>query len=314
MQRNYVIGAGISGLIVGYILGWPVIGKDIGGQMSSPFPLGPRILEECGETVWLISKLGVKLPPAREYKIGYMNQGGFIYDCPEQGFAEAYYAKTRLYDPRDLIWLPNSTMSGGKKYIKGWDLDSIGLVDILAERVDRVPFDVGMIFLGRHSLSLSNGSEMLYDRLISTIPLPTLDQLVGSPLKMSGHTFRSFDTIFVQMTVNDPSPVMGMFDYVYVANENIPYHRITRLQDTTYVYEFRSDRYPGIFKSRHDTDVIPRRKFIGKNYQIVNEKKLLRVLDIDLIGRYAQWDHDIKIEDVIGRAIEYGKQMGSQGE
>jgi hypothetical protein len=306
---NYVIGSGLSGLIAGYILDWPVIGKDIGGQMKSPFPLGPRILEAAGESTWLIAKLGIQVPPMKEYTIGYKDKDGNVHDEPDHNFRAAYYAKTRLENDQSFISIPESIMTGGRKRLIGWDMEQLQLVQKLRSRVAIIPSNIINIFTSRKTLVLEDGTELKYDNLLSTIPLPTLNNLIGSPLERD--LFKAFDTVFVEASSYDEiySPT-DYKDYVYVANHTIPHHRITRIGLNTYVYEYRADRYSGCFYS-DPLYFKPMYKHIVKNCQIAKDLKLDSLLGIKLIGRYAEWYHGHKTEDVIRRSLDYANEVGA---
>jgi hypothetical protein len=308
----YVLGGGIAGLISGYILGWPIICERPGGQLDSEFPLGPRILEKTKDTEWLLKNLGIKAEP-RIFTIGYLIEDNFDYkfidSVPPKGFAEDYYFKTR-----GIRKTTNSSMSGGRNEIEGWDIYSIGLVNELVKRVGIIPLSIVSIrhqsmlacephykHLGFDKVNIVD-QRIYYKKLINTIPAPSLALLRGN--KVRWESFKAYDTTFVKVRTSDI--LTGDFDYIYISDISYPVHRITKVCPGEYVLEFRGDRYTyGCVPELRHLSGPPRWSRVGseitlKNAQIVESLPVLGHLEsITPIGRYAQWNHSVKIEDVI---------------
>jgi hypothetical protein len=303
---NFVLGTSLTGLIVARILGWPAIGGDVGGRSKAPFPLGPMILEKTEDTEWLLDNLGIEPGEPSTYIVGYYQDNKVLGKAPE-GFKEAYYAKTRG-DGTPTI----SVMTGGRDSLVGWDIKGLGLLDKLKKTVKALdnpaksisPYDK-MIYL--------EGSIMKYDNLVSTIPMPKFLELTGD--KRSIKDFESWGTNFVHTTLAVDNPnnaiikflLAGPYDYIYVADPSYAFHRATRVGPSEIVFEFREDRSPVV-----PDEVIQTEACFIPNCQILpyrGNTTFQRMSNIDLIGRYAEWDHKIKLEKVIRRAREYASSL-----
>lgn len=292
---DLVLGSGISGILAGYILGYPVIGKEIGGQLKAPFPLGPRILEKTPATEWLMYSLNLYIQP-REFTVGYLC-ADIISSCPTLEFKEEYYKKTRGDGP-----VTSSCMSSGKSTIIGWDMDEIDLFRNLLKHVTVINETINSIQMDK-SVKLSDGSIITCNNLINTIPAPIFHNLYG----IMDKDFLAHDTIFLLVRPRN-SKFTTKFDYLYVACKEYPFHRITKLQggQDLYVLELRGTRENNI-KDIIDFDILDTHTL--KNCQIINNRGIRLIDNILMIGRFAQWDHSIKTEHVIGRLLD-AKQMG----
>lgn len=304
---NYVLGSSLTGLLVGYILDCPIIGGDLGGRSKAPFPLGPMILEQTEEAYWLMFRLCITVPEPKKFIVGYYENGEVSITAPD-GFKDTYYEKTRGSGTP----LP-STMSGGKSVIVGWDVKDLNLLSKLKERVKVLPAEVLSVDTSGRTIHLKD-LNIFYDRLINTVPLPKFMDLAKIPYNPA--RFKTWGTYFVKGTLETAThPITkalfeNVFSYVYVADPIYPFHRVTRISENELVMEIREDRmhssfcHPALGVS-HDTGHL-----IPDCQMIHTEQTYQRVADVDLIGRYAEWDHRMKIEHVIRRAKEYARQMG----
>lgn len=294
MKQSYVLGSGLSGMVCGLILDWPVVGEEVGGQMAAPFPMGPRILKDCEESRYLLQKLDIAARP-RPFKVGYYHKGQILAEADDEYRADYYYKTrgSRLFS--------KSSMNSGDNLLLGWDMEKIGLLNKLTNRVmvrvDRLDYlDIkARKFIGR------SGDPVYYDKIISTLPLDSFLSLAGLPgtrTLASGTLF--FNGVY-SIDIED-------YTFVYVNDPDIPFHRITKLDDNTCVYESITSKLLEVF------DFIPK----IHSYISLNRCQLLESLDVEeiggvqLIGRYAQWSHKIKTEDVIRRARIYARTLGRE--
>jgi hypothetical protein len=167
----------------------------------------------------------------------------------------------------------------------------------------------------------ANSHEVVeYEKLISTIPLPIFYKLSKQFDKITG--FEAFDTSFIRVISDEKfdKELAKKFDYVYVVDEQMftPYlfHRLTftdektKYDDVIYIAEckgsFNDDdmRIYHRYNSKQERIVIPYQTI--KNCQIKKSKKIRTdEFGTMFVGRYAEWDHSIKINEVLKRVMDY---------
>jgi len=330
----YILGAGISGLILGYKLNSPVYGLYIGGQMRG-FTKGPRILEVDEASISLLKSLGIKAKP-RAFTVGYLNDDGLVTGTATEEERANYYLKTRGREAD----VPPSVMSGGNTTIIGWDINEIELVDNLIRRVDYTNGYVDSIDFSENKVDiyLGNGSKAclpVYDG-ISTINLRTLSKLIRQDLRdifyltqddrgnivkphknLAELDLSAYDTEFVR--VYTEVDLTRGYDYLYCTGINTPINRITRIGNNEYCIEFRSDVAEIAWGYIHQLPVEALELDVIRFCQLRYNHNVLELgLDdpdhygnrLKLCGRFARWQHSIKINDIIREADEYAKSMG----
>ncbi len=309
-ENGIILGGGIAGLLCGYKLKLPVITVDLGGQLNTSFPLGPRILEKTEETDQLLEELCIDAKP-REYHIGYYSDR--LYSRPPEGFREKYYLKTRGRSNPS-----SSSMSSNRNVIIGYDLDEIDLLSQLIPRCKIIRRRIGEINDLEKYIRLDPMKKIIqtedseepsywsYNTLISTIPLYNYIGLTGHYINL-----QALDTYFFYVETNVDA-TRG-FDYIYIANEG-PIHRVTRIEQNRYVFESTSGWAlsclgvePGYMPSGSllDYDCV-------RYCQIVDSLGVRELNGTHMVGRYAQWDHGVKIDTILRRLNNeaFIKQMG----
>jgi hypothetical protein len=118
---------------------------------------------------------------------------------------------------------------------------------------------------------------------------------------------------------------LGDYAYVYFSGETHPFHRVTRyespFEEDRFIVEVGSERYEDLknhpeFKVQEEGGLLKPPKFSFSrsltihNCQILNNLGLEEMQGIPFVGRYAQWDHSIKLNQVIKEAMVLAKQMG----
>jgi hypothetical protein len=292
MGDIYILGAGVNGLILGFLLDATVIGTDSECQSRSSFPLGPRILHYDAAAAYLLHKLNMFTAP-RKFKIGHYDEGKFVTPTPE--FKARYVKKTRGEDIKI-----DSAMSSDKTEILGWDISEIKLIEALEQQVNIIRSMVTYIDTEHKYFMLDSETAVRYDELISTIKLPKLFELTGVPYPFG--TLEANPTTFVLCRGGFMRDANIDFSYIYVADTRYMFNRVTFLDNGCYVVEF-----PGAISE-------PWRLLKGSEvleYKIVNKCQILppyahydSVHGIQLQGRYAKWQHGILINDVIKAGIK----------
>lgn len=283
-MQNIVIGTGLAGLVLTEILktkGKEVIalGDTMGGQMNSSFPLGPRILQHSKSVEEFLKHIGIEAEP-RLFKVGYLTDEKFT-DTVTEEQRQLYYLKTRGNSN-----INKTTMSEGKTSILGWDLNDINLVDVLYARNKDV---LQHYFV--HAIDPINNiinNDLKYTNLFSTIPMPVLLKILGSKVDFNSFLLKEVHFTHIKAYLNMFE--MFDFDYVYDVRKDSAINRITRVKENEYVIESIKEL---------DFARILGHKAIKS--QIVHEQKLNEYLGINLVGRYAQFDHSIKTNNIIDR-------------
>lgn len=304
-MKTLVLGGGHTGLIAGYLTGGKVISNSIRGNLNNEkFPLGPRILEMTKETSSLLKSLDINAEP-RVFKVGYIPFGSESpVDEPPVGFKDLYFFKTRGHHSGF-----STALSAGKNHITGWDLNEIRLIDILRNRVEVIEGDLN--FLSAEAIVYDKNRLLYpadYDLILSTISRFNFYRIYHgceeSQSKLA--KLEAYDTTFI--LVEWPGFDLKDYSYVYCADHRVLYHRVTKIDDRRRVLEVRSDRlglgieysyFPGILGMK----TIP-------NCQIRFNVPVEKIDQYTMLGRYAQWQHGIKIQHVIRGINEIEAEMG----
>lgn len=299
---NYVLGAGIHGLIMGYLTGTPVIGS-LDGQSHNSFPLGPRILHKDEYSEILLNKLGIDKKP-RIFKIGHFEgslQNGKFIDEPSSEWKEKYITKTR----GKFISL-SSAMSGGKKEIVGWDLNEIHLTGTLLKNIELINEKVEYIDTFNRIIQFKNPRfSASYEMLFNTLNLKVFNNLVGF------NFIKGLVANEVNFLLCSGGPLIRIhhdFDYVYFSDIELPFNRVTYINDNLFVIE----KPYGSEKFELDTfqNMTIHKKITIPNCQIISPQTMVNEhLGIKMVGRYAKWNHGILINDTIKEGLEYAKSL-----
>jgi len=299
-RRTLVLGSGISAL--SYLL-YDRKACALGGSQRIPgglaamqSKLGPHFVWEDDNTRRLLSDLQLPLDTV-EVRVGYLVSGEVIPQSrltPSDllSFKCAYSNKTRG------TGYQKGHMSGGSgsftAFRIGMDEVVRALQDAVALRV--FPISAENVLLWDHLVLGENGEEFLYDDLVSTVSAPTLVKMLGmdhliEKLKARDKTYK---TVPYDVLPSWVSRGRESFEYAYVADPEVEYHRVRFMPDYV-VLEFTGIMgTPG--PNSHGSTVV---KHPGG--QIVGGGEVLRSLppSVMTLGRYAQWQSWIKLNDVL---------------
>lgn len=291
-MANFVVGGGLSGLIwCLFHPHWHLVSEEIGGQMSDPW-MGPRLLHDNPENRLLLETLG--LPEhSGSTTIGYFIDGRVIRHCPQED-RERYFRKSRCLDTS--VAVPASAMSDGQSTIHHLKVDWAEMVSRLEKRAKWTIRENVRSLEGR-----SINGEHPYDNLVWTPALPLLFRSLGEEVPP---VFRANGKKFVLVT-DFCDFDFGGFDYVYIPGPEFAYHRATRVPGGVCVeYTLPSeDSCP--LPSRFS---VSRYKWVpGLQLVPLEDRSVLEGLpqEITLLGRFSEWDHRIKIEDVVEKSRRF---------
>lgn len=297
---NYVIGGGISGLIFAfYNRDYRVITSDVGGLMKNNL-MGPRLLQVNEWNKRLLDDLNMEAN-IKTARIGYF-YGGKLHDTCSEDMRVMYYMKSRKVSKQEV---PESVMSEGKNTIEYYDIDFNELITKLTKHTTLILGTVKRITRS-HILLFDTHQKLKYNHIVSTIPAPTFYLIYYNNSKEHRENsdkksqLKFLNKLFIMVDIKYVKDQLGDFDYVYFPESKYPYHRITRVSDTEAVVEFTGiDEKPKLFPE------------IAKKYIEIGQIQSGSVEtfeNIMFLGRYAEWNHKIKIQDVVKKSIEFSQK------
>ncbi|MCL6579737.1 MAG: NAD(P)/FAD-dependent oxidoreductase [Candidatus Bathyarchaeota archaeon] len=295
-MRNFILGGGISGLICAYYNpSYTIISKNTGGQLKSPFPLGPQYLHRTPEVEELLMELHLPTD-VKEVKIGYFYKGKFI--TPKDAHQREYWRKTRGNAP-----FTGECMMRKTENFEAYTTSPQYLMEALKLRVRNVILaEAYHIDLDERKISCWEG-DFKYDNLISTIPLPEF-------MKMSnrGTAVLSWHPIHFEYAETVEDGVLERilwkegreFDFIYFPWEGVDFYRITKLQEPYCVLEYTTSP----FYEAYEIKVL---KTHSIKYGKIIAGDAPEIEDVTFIGRYAKWDPKYFIHNVIRDAKRIGE-------
>lgn len=310
MENNYILGGGPAGIIAAYYLKdhWLVDEKPL-GQLNIPFIPGPRLLQYTPNMEELMNEV---LPGHDVHDevavIGY-NEGGDVSDEPSSDFKIDYAKKTRGVDKSE-----SSFLSEGMKEIRHLEIDDLGedsykffftkLLEIIEGREQLMKLSVKSIKPLDRMISFSDGTEGNYSNIISTLNINIFCKINESindlPFDFSTSKKCFYKTEYPQsiddMLVKKTHPSL-YYDYVYSADTE--WTRQTFFRDYI-VYESVDP-----IENTHIQGNEILMKFENLPIQIKESQNIERMDNIELLGRFAQWSHQMKANEVLDRVKEW---------
>jgi hypothetical protein len=151
----------------------------------------------------------------------------------------------------------------------------------------------------------TRGTHYRYDELVSTIPAPVFLKLCGH--EAATRQLKAYDKVYLPATHHlDGTHLFEMvaakagYDYVYITAEDVDFHRTkiilqegAKWEALQVVREYTL--LPGVFAPSSE------RSIVQKQGQIIGGREVLESLppSVELLGRYAEWRHDRRLEDVL---------------
>ena len=306
--KNYILGGGINGIIAAHFMrDYTVISPDIGGQMSVSWA-GPRLLHTHSNNEKLLNSVSYGSFAAKTYKIVYYycekTKGNLWHDTIDAENKLTYWLKSRCLDSdSDSELVPAaSSMSDGNNTLQAFDIDWARLISLLAESMSSrwIKAKVTNIDTENKVIHVENGNKIKYDQILSTIPAPLLFKLTN---QKTSQLFEAKPKVFMKVPNSSqfsrilPTIPEGC-DYAYIVKTPPAYHRLTKFENCVIV-EFTGEEFIEIVEAlatRHSFE-----QFVQPNAQIIPTKeKIEHPKDITPLGRYAEWNHGLKIQDVVG--------------
>jgi len=307
---NIILGGGLAGLITKfYNPDYVVFTKDIGGQFSNKFQLGPRFLHKNIYTSKFVQDVYEAFDfntKTKTINVGYYYDGTVHKECPTD-LAVQYYLKSRRIKDADVNIAKQGIMSNSQNKYDVFDFDFSLFIKKMTEKYGN---SIKLAML-KH-IHLQDQRLYLYDvaykdiettcqyyQLISTIPLNYFLQFAGNEL----YDKLQYSSIYFCMAEN---PYVGMYDYVYFPTNEKPYYRAT-YNDNYVTYEFSDykayTKFIGEISALHQMTME-----IGHVIDLKNESFSFPF--IEFIGRLATWQHKDRLEKVVEHAQYLAGSMG----
>ena len=310
MDNNYILGGGPAGIIAAYYLKdhWLVDQTPL-GQLNIPFIPGPRLLQWTPN----MEKFIKEVFPSRDVHteiavIGY-HENGNVSDSPSKSFKKDYVKKTRGVDKSE-----NSFLSEGMKEIKHIEIDDLGedsykflfttLLEIIKERGQLLEKSVKSFDPHSKIIEFNDGVEGSYSNLINTLNLnifcavnKAIDQY---PFDLSTSKKCFYKVEYTQsiddMLADKKHPSL-FYDYIYSSDTNCT--RCTYFRDYM-VYESVE---PIEGNEIQGNKILM--KFENLPIQIKESQNIETMDNVSLLGRFAQWSHKMKANEVLDRVLSW---------
>jgi len=302
-EETLVLGAGPVGLIAAEILGARyVVGKDPGGSKTLR-NLAPTYLWWTPSVERFLLDLGLNWG-SRWVKFGWLCSGE-VRDAPSEADLKSYYRRSRGGVSGKV---PSSVASSGKPgeiEVSSVPLEQI--IDLLLERNLIYEMEVESIFhLGTViRFNQSPTVEFPATTLVNTLPRSVFCEMIFPKMefppeaKAGWKTFVSGDAYTSAL---DRVWEERELDFLYVADESLPFERVKFLHDSwkneRFVYEFNAVSVPPEF-----LDLVHGKQVYSAPLQISEVSTRPRVEELGgrvrNVGRLARWDHSIRLHDVI---------------
>lgn len=292
-MNKIIIGGGISGLIAAYYNDdYLIISKDIGGQMANGY-LGPRILEESKSSKQFLKDLGYPLI-RKTANIGYQINNN-IYPETDDNERMKYYKKSRCLKNTDDV--PSSIMSSGKNHINYFEVEWDKIIQKMLLKIGNriINHNVISIEEDNKKIILDDSSFVVYENIISTIPAPIFYKIINED---NDNNFKYIPKLFIIVSTMKFPFFCNLYDYIYYIT-NFKFHRITKIGKYLAV-EYTTEEDLDNILSEWEFEL--EASFKLKYGQIVSGS-VDDFENIEFLGRYAEWNHKIKINDVLDRFI-----------
>ena len=336
MKENVIIGAGLSGLICShYIPSSKIIEKSekYGGDMktrqeidaynsnkpiSDKYTLGLKYLHPCKEFDALYNDFRLEQKTKKfTSKIFYDGEfRDFNFQMPERMRTE-YFEKTRKQKAGNVDLDKLKVMNSVKTELIEEGITNIdALTYCLKSAADiRQPLSIDYINIDKKEILTDADITLKYKNLISTIPLPELGHLLHKNFDLN-HTH----LYFCALTFD--KPVDKGADYIYFPEKEIEFHRVT-FQGKTVVAEISSEKYGDYAEKVKDRlfelELIDA-SVISTSYhfqeyghfqyhtetetELEEIKNFLSEANIHTAGRYANWNHEEKMDSTIKNILK----------
>jgi len=318
MKENIILGGGISGLIFQfYNPEFLLITDSFGGMLENEKDFGVMTLWDTKTTRQLLTDLEIEIKP-KHSDIHYYFNGKIYKEAPS--LLREEHIRKKMGPLSSLIDFKDLTLSTDKtNYIPSLKVDFIELLKKLRNklnrhivgRVTKINDEYVIVNIGEENKLDYHTHMFKYNALISTLPAFVFwDIWNGKNCKeiCNLDEFNYTSTTNISMKKLEGKLKSKLIDsgclsenfqhYVYFMDDS-PYHRLSRTTSGKYCIQF-----PGEYSIEKVSKIldIPISKLkirINKIGQFVSHKGNIPPDNIMFLGRHAQWDYKIKVQDIV---------------
>lgn len=310
MDKNFILGAGVSGLIAKYYLpDYKLVCKQsaFGGQVTKSYwPLGPKVLHKHPLTEEFLRSIKMSTELSR-VQIRYYYDGQVYPDIPSKLKNAFVNKKTNHYrfSTYTESEVADTTLSVKENYLDYYDIDFNILIKQVLKFIDVEDFvddDVILVNSKNKVFTVSSYKQFEYDNIITTIPANSFQHMLydcnlPNKLQYLPITFCLCDKLPVGIRDHD----VKEWDWLYVVDSRMPATRITKF-DKKYVYEVTGDFSRLKLMQLFDTDVNILDSAIQR-VGVIHTDDIQDIAGISFLGRLSQWNHSIKTQQTIEKVL-----------
>lgn len=296
MGNKYILGAGLSSLCYAwYNPEYTIIGEDIGGRLNKEFFKNIIYFHKTSETENFLKDVGIPYKVKTQI-IKYLKDNEITsYITIED---KINIIKKKLDD--DNFEVKDLNLSTSDYYISVLEFSMGDLITKLKEKVKIIAERIIRI---TDKEIITESSNYEYTNIVSTLPANIFWKIYHKPKQLE---LKSKPVTFV---LCDKEPSMGEnvnYDMIYVLDKNIKYTRISKKpgerDEKKILYEFT-----GEFSKDEVAKYLPvgsniLEYYIDKQAIIYTDKNNIAPKDILFVGRFAEFSHSLKTQDVLKQA------------
>ncbi len=292
-NHKYILGGGISGLLFAfYNPDYIIISPDIGGKLSNEYLAATVLVHDSPETRKLLYDLDLPLK-LKTHIIKYC-VGGKLKETVTSIERNEIISKKMNLKKEEGSNKRDKTLSYDDNYIPILDIDYQLLISKLEKRVQRINDKAIRVTCDE---IICEKYRFPYNQLISTIPAPAFWKLYKNEKYLE-----SIPITFVISKTNPLPEEKTVWDLVYFGDKETPYNRVNSTRDGMYLYEFT-----GKYEKSEIQKLLPDLNIVSHWYDfngiVKSDLNNIPPPKVRFLGRFATWDHRIKIQEVIRQSI-----------
>ena len=298
---NFILGSGIVGLLAKFILGdnWQLIPFGRSRFYSFNPPMADNHIVCHDDVEGVIRKLGYN--PSSSRLLRATSYSGQLLFGDASFVRDAYISKLFNQNPHPAAKLLLRHELNVYKYAMSTEVYVI-LQKMYNANIQKAIQQYGTpnkISTIDHTITTPNGTYA-YDKIISTIPLHAINDLLGTPMALP-----SVDAWYYHVTT--PSLNFEGAQQVFVADTAFDFYRVDKLPSNQYIFHCRCDlgnpmTYLGAFLNNRLS--IENASQIKQAYPIGAPPTLNMEQDsIYPVGAHAQWDYFMDVSSSIRRLV-----------
>jgi len=320
MKKDYVFGGGPAGIIFAYLSGYDIIDANPMGQVKffdNNKILGPRLIEQNSGTMFLLETLRknkiISKYSSIESFIGYQ-RNGIIKNTFDDDFLKRYTEIAREKDASNNI--ESSFLSGQKNSIRHLLVDDyrtgysyVFLIETIYNILEKegrvIKANVIDLDIDKKTISIAYVDkniqlELNFRNCVNTIRYDKFLELVNHQQQSIDKTQYQLKTKnFAFVENHDDSNDYGRILYHYIYSVDGEYTRKTFYND----YVCYETVEPKNKKDSIDINCEISCSLNNVPIQIKNSLNIESYKGIQMLGRYAQWNHKIKIGEVVNKSL-----------